>query len=211
MKAQWQANDPNLAFMAVLLGIHNGGGGGAMPTATPTPSASAPSGEGAESDDGGDGASTGSANSNRPDADRAITFLEAISWWHNGSGQPLFINLNSINLAGVYIEDFEGVGDAVLFNLYLSSGSINDMLVYGQLYLTYMGDGKVRASLGFDIYDFDMQENSPIRNVATTEAIFIHGEGTPFIIYLTGTATISHWTSPQISDYYFLLGGPGGY
>jgi hypothetical protein len=130
----------------------------------------------------------------RPDADGRLIFSEARSWYMNGNGQSLLININSIDLSKVSVSDFDRVGQYKQFNLagdYYSN--LNDALVYGTLTLEYLGNNNVMVRNAHDIYDFDIKTWSSdtwIRNVLTMGAMVINGDGNPYIIWIYGQTTL---------------------
>ena len=128
----------------------------------------------------------------RPDWDGYLTLQEANNWYRNGNGQPLFVDLNKIDLSGFYSLGESAVGKTYRFNLAVTSGSVNDRLVYGNLTFVRMPHDGVRAYA--DKYDFDMKSwwnpFNWMRNVETLIGQQVAGEGQPYLIYLYGTATL---------------------
>jgi len=129
----------------------------------------------------------------RPDYDGYLTLKEANEWYRTGNGQPLYVDLNKIDLTGIHSEDFSGVGSTDYFNLLTHSNSVNDGLVYGSIRLKLYPNDNVKAYQ--DKYDFDMHSWwNPLnwaRNVETKIGKAVAGTGTPFPINFNGSAYIT--------------------
>ncbi|MFV0501805.1 MAG: hypothetical protein ACK5MH_09475 [Bacteroidales bacterium] len=129
---------------------------------------------------------------NRPDWDGYLTLSEANDWYRNGNGQPLFTDLNQIDLSGVYSLGKNYVGDEKVINLITNSASINDGLVYGNITLKRYPNNQVRAYS--DPYDFDMKSwLNPVnwgRNIETKIGQRVAGQGTNYEINIYGSKTL---------------------
>ena len=127
----------------------------------------------------------------RPDYDGKLTLSEANSWYRNGNGQPLFVALNKINLDGILSLGECYVGDIKSVNLLVSSNSINDGLVYGQITLKRYPNHQVRAYS--DKYNFEMHSwRNPMnwgRNIETLIGRKVAGNGMPYEINIYGSKT----------------------
>jgi RHS repeat-associated protein len=135
-----------------------------------------------------------------------LTLASAHFQWTYGRGAPVYVDLASIDLSRISPRDFpSGVGSKRSFNLldpaYFSS--LEDGLIYGQLFLTLQANNYVKATYGYDTYDFDMHalsvklsvlENIKIalRDVATLIGRMDAGPGQPFKIILMGQAKIDY-------------------
>ncbi|WP_177181282.1 DUF6443 domain-containing protein [Parapedobacter koreensis] len=130
----------------------------------------------------------------RPDYDGHLTLAEANEWFRTGNGQPLYVSLDKLDLSGINVEKFRGVGSVETFNLLLNSNSVNDGLVYGNIALKLYPNNRVRAYA--DEYDFRMHSwSNPLnwpRNAETIIGGRVAGVGTPYNINLTG----SKWIRP---------------
>ena len=128
----------------------------------------------------------------RPDYDGKLTLSEANSWYRNGNGQPLFVALNKINLDGILSLGESYVGDIKSVNLLVSSNSINDGLVYGQITLKRYPNHQVRAYS--DKYNFEMHSwRNPMnwgRNIETLIGRKVAGNGMPYEINIYGSKTL---------------------
>jgi len=137
------------------------------------------------------------AGRGRPDADGHLNIFEANSWYRNGGGQSLYVNLGNYDLSGITVKDSKGVGDVKSFNLQTPkyAMSANRGLVFGSISLKYVGNNQVVATSAYDIYDFDYKPlngtwERVFRNFATFSGNMLSGPGDPFIIYIMGTGTI---------------------
>ena len=94
----------------------------------------------------------------RPDDDGKLTFSEAIWWYRLGEGQPLSIDLNSLDLSSIKASDFKyGENSSQVFNLFKFPVS-EQGLIYGSITLYLMEENKVFAYP--DIYNFDLKMKS---------------------------------------------------
>ena len=125
---------------------------------------------------------------NRPDWDGMITDAEARSWYRNGHGAPLFINMEKLNLTPVTLDHFTKL-EGNPYNFFFSMSADKDIKrVYGTLTLNLLNSetGEVQvgnpSNMYIDTYDFN-SGGSLKRNIATKVASLIVGEGTPFKIY----------------------------
>ena len=123
----------------------------------------------------------------RPDYDGYLTLQEANEWYRTGAGQPLYVDLNKINLSGLKQSDV----DKGVVNLFSVSTSINDMLVYGSITLNTHSINRITAYP--DIYDFEMHDpinsKEKLRNFATRIGAIVAGKGIPFTINIYGSKT----------------------
>ena len=129
----------------------------------------------------------------RPDWDGYLTLNEANDWYRNGKGQPLYVSLDKIDLSGLTSLGEAYIGQRKVVNLFYSSMSLNDALVYGQLTLKRYPHHSVKAYS--DIYDFDMKTWwNPLnwgRNIETLIGKTVAGKGTSFEINIYGTSYLS--------------------
>lgn len=129
----------------------------------------------------------------RPDYDGYLTLEEANTWFREGDGEPLFVDLSKIDLSGIFSLGDEYVGQIKTFNL-LAGGSnnINDGLVYGNITLKRYPGNTVRAFA--DRYDFDMKSwKNPLnwaRNFETILGKYVAGEGHGYEINIYGSAPL---------------------
>ncbi|HON20722.1 MAG TPA: RHS repeat-associated core domain-containing protein, partial [Bacteroidales bacterium] len=125
----------------------------------------------------------------RPDWDGYLTLSEANDWYQNGNGQPLFVDLNKIDLSGIVSLGEKFVGQKKVVNLLLHSGSVNDGLVYGKITLVRYPNHQVRAMS--DTYDFDMKPwLNPLnwgRNIETMIGQKVVGQGKGYEINIYGS------------------------
>jgi hypothetical protein len=145
----------------------------------------------------------------KPDIDGYITFEEARNWWRYGNGVSLHVDLGKLDLSKIRVSDFpDGVGSEEYINLasprYLAN--MNDALVYGTIKLTYLGGKRVKATIGYDYYDFDMHNweslGTALRNVETMIDYSIHKfKLYPVFPYI--------WRVYQGDSYYIYLDGEG--
>ena len=114
-------------------------------------------------------------------------YQEANEWYRTGAGQPLYVDLNKINLSGLKQSDV----DKGVVNLFSVSTSINDMLVYGSITLNTHSINRITAYP--DIYDFEMHDpinsKEKLRNFATRIGAIVAGKGIPFTINIYGSKT----------------------
>jgi hypothetical protein len=130
---------------------------------------------------------------NRPDYDGIVTLEEANNWYRTNSGQPLFVNIGSVDLSKVYASQSNNqVGARVAVNLFFRSSQSNDTRVLGNITLRLGANNTVRAF--DDEYNFEMHNGwNPLnwpRNIATFFGRQVAGAGTPFRISIYGTARI---------------------
>ena len=131
--------------------------------------------------------------SSRPDWDGKLTLAEANEWYRNGSGQPLFVSLNKIDLSRqLSYNDTNIAGQERLVNLFVKSNSINDALVYGTITLVSYPNHRVKAR--FDTYNFDIKPNESIslisRNFLTRVGKIFAGSGKGYKIHIYGSKTL---------------------
>ncbi|TCO96384.1 RHS repeat-associated protein [Bacteroides heparinolyticus] len=125
----------------------------------------------------------------RPDYDGHLTFKEANKWYREGNGEPLFVDLDKIDLSGIVSLGEKYVGQVKAFNLLLVSNSVNDGLVYGQITLKRYPNHTVRAFA--DKYNFEMHSwKNPLnwgRNAETVIGGIVAGKGTGYEINIYGS------------------------
>ena len=125
----------------------------------------------------------------RPDWDGYLTLEEANDWYRNGSGQPLYVTLDKIDLRCLYSLGEHFVGQKKVVDLFAASCSINDALVYGKITLVRYPDHSVRAFS--DDYGFEMKSwLNPFnigRNVATLIGKNVAGKGADYRINIYGS------------------------
>mgnify|MGYP001031813701 FL=1 len=130
---------------------------------------------------------------NRPDQDGYITLEEANKWYREGNGEPLYADLQKVDLSGLLSLGEKDVGKSYIVNLFIGSGSLTDALVYGTITLKRYPDHGVRAY--DDRYDFDIKKsikpNVMMRNALTVIGEWIAGSGTPYSIQFYGTAKLN--------------------
>ena len=126
---------------------------------------------------------------NRPDYDGYLTLEEANKWYREGNGQPLYTDIKKIDLSRIRSFGEKYVGQVKTFNLLVSSNSLDDGLVYGNITLKRYPNNSVRAYA--DKYDFDMKSwKNPInwsRNGETIIGKHVAGKGKPFEINIYGS------------------------
>ncbi len=143
----------------------------------------------------------------RPDDDKKLTWDEVVWWWRHGNGGPLFVYLKNIGLSGVSPSEFDPVKkekNVSLIGLDFG-GSIDEAKVYGQFKLTLIDENTVKATWGYDKFDVEQHEGGGIkiwvRNKLTKWAENELGPGTPFTIWILGTANIR-----EPYDYFYHYG-----
>lgn len=126
---------------------------------------------------------------NRPDYDGYLTLEEANNWYREGNGQPLYTDIKKIDLSRIRSLGDKYVGQVKTFNLLISSNSLDDGLVYGNITLKRYPNNSVRAYA--DKYDFDMKSwKNPLnwsRNGETIIGELVAGKGQPFEINIYGS------------------------
>mgnify|MGYP002412146070 FL=1 len=129
---------------------------------------------------------------NRPDYDGYINQIDANDWYRNGKGEPLFTDLNKIDLSNIRSLGEKHVGDIRTFNLFFASNSLIDALVYGQITLKRYPNHQIKAYS--DTYNFEMHNwSNPLnwgRNAETVLGGINAGKGTPYTIHIYGSKTL---------------------
>lgn len=125
----------------------------------------------------------------RPDWDGYLTLEEANEWYRQGSGEPLYVSLEKINLDGLFSLGEGYVGETYTFNLlYGASLKANDGLVYGSLTFKRYPNHTCRAYA--DTYDFDykswLDPRNWLRNIETFIGDLYAGDGMKYKIYIYG-------------------------
>jgi len=95
--------------------------------------------------------------SSRPDYDGRLTFTEAVSWYNQGEGKPLYVDAGTLDLSSFTVSDVENSDDGYI-NTFRNS-EWNTGAVYGtvKVTLTNKKTGKVRLGGDgnyLDLYDF---------------------------------------------------------
>lgn len=133
-----------------------------------------------------------------------FTFEDAVWHYRLGKGASIDVNLSSLDLSRVRVNDFNIKGDkwkdingtnavrlVVNFNQTYYTNP-RQALIYGSITLIYIGNNKVMALP--DTYDFDIKLNPTkrglIRDFATLGGSFYNGHGKPYEIRFLGTTTI---------------------
>ena len=126
----------------------------------------------------------------RPDYDGYLTWNEAVDWYAKGDGQPLFVNLDYIDLSGIASLGEKFVGDKKSFNLLINSNDFNSGLVYGNITLKRYPNNTVKAFA--DTFDFEMHSGffSLGRNFETIIGSNAAGKGKPFEINFYGSTQL---------------------
>ena len=126
----------------------------------------------------------------RPDWDGKITLEEANQWYRNGNGQPLFVDINKINLPTSMISKKSSIGQKQVVNTLF--GSIRDGIVYGAITVKYYPNNGVRAFS--DNYGFEMKTpwlKHVGRNIETIIGSMVAGQGMPYDIHIYGIKYLS--------------------
>ena len=121
----------------------------------------------------------------RPDWDGKITIEEANMWHRSSNGQPLFADINKIDLPEWGISKDSPVGQKQVVNTLF--GSIRSWLVYGKITLKHYPDNGVRAYP--DDYGFEMKKPWAMhlgRNIETAIGFKVAGQGVPYNIHIYG-------------------------
>lgn len=125
-----------------------------------------------------------SSLSSRPDWDGYITLDEANEWYRNGNGRTLYADFSKINLSKLSpSKEVQALG----ISLFKYSTSVNDMLVYGSIKVSFISEQCIKSD--YDKYDFDMHKGgfkTKIRNFLTKIGASVAGKGVPFEIRFYG-------------------------
>jgi RHS repeat-associated protein len=138
----------------------------------------------------------------RPDYDGRLTLREANDWYRKGSGQPLYVNLSSIDFGTTYERNVDKYGNV---NLFLTQSPISELLgggglVFGSIRIDIAQNLTVTVPKGYyDEYNFDPKPwgQNPdrwMRNVGTKIGEWNAGNGTKFKIYFYGS---NHLATPM--------------
>lgn len=122
--------------------------------------------------------------SSRPDWDGYITLDEANDWYRNGNGNTLYADFSKVNLSKLHPSK---AGQSFGISLFEYSTSVNDMLVYGSIRVSFISEQCIRSD--YDRYDFDMHKGgvkTKIRNFLTKIGASVAGKGVPFEIRFYG-------------------------
>ncbi len=143
----------------------------------------------------------------------SLSFEQARFWYKFGGGDPLNVNLNTIDFSRVSMSEMnDKLIEVNLDNPLKHYTNANDALVYGTLYL-YQEKGNVFRAAHIneingrgDYYNFDVKWTSPkawlsgrnentiigglINGLMPTGGSFMYVGGTPYPIYLHGTVEI---------------------
>jgi len=129
----------------------------------------------------------------RPDYDGYLTLEEANDWYRKGTGEPIFVSLEKIDLSGILSLGEDFVGQVKTFNLLINSGSLNDGLVFGSITLKRYSNHSVRAysdNYGFEMHNPLNPLNWP-RNIETIIGKSVAGNGKPFEINIYGSKKLT--------------------
>ncbi len=120
----------------------------------------------------------------------AMDLDEAMWWWRWGNGEDVTWLLKDVDLSHVYADEAQRVKIEEKFAVSLIDRPGRDGSILGSISLKRVGESSVRAFHGR--YDFDMQSwwSSPIRNIETLGARWLHGPGQSFWIKHPGTVTL---------------------
>jgi hypothetical protein len=132
---------------------------------------------------------------------KSITLEEAEMHWRIGYGTPLYVDMADLDFSCLSEDDFPGgIGSTPEPPPNLCAKGCTQGLIFGSLALTYDGNRKVHATMGFDEYDFGTGgDEHPwfdtpggfIRNCETWAGRAHAGFfGTDYRIYLLGNGTI---------------------
>lgn len=119
-----------------------------------------------------------------PDNDGYLTLGEATWQWRNGQGQPVDVDLGTLDLSAVRASNFPGPGSKYLF----STAKPWDFLVHGSITLQMNPNGTVSGltnTYNFDIKHWGVQ--TFIRNVEAGIGGFYAGQGQQFDIHFRGS------------------------
>ena len=139
--------------------------------------------------------------SKRPDWDGYLSLSEAIYWYRNGNGQPLYVSSEKIDLSQISLEDIKNSGGIV--QLLVPSVIARNSLkfpesgeVYGQIQITIEDENTGKVLLGrrsdrrLDTYDFRMHKWNSLknigRNILTLLGKLVAGSGKEYDIYTYG-------------------------
>ena len=139
--------------------------------------------------------------SKRPDWDGYLSLSEAIYWYRNGNGQPLYVSSEKIDLSQISLEDIKNSGGIV--QLLVPSVIARNSLkfpesgeVYGQIQITIEDENTGKVLLGrrsdrrLDTYDFRMHKWNSLknigRNILTLLGKLVVGSGKEYDIYTYG-------------------------
>lgn len=128
----------------------------------------------------------------RPDADGKLNYQEANEWRQVGVGQPLYIDLSQLDFSSIHSYEFKGIGDSKSFDLRWKGDFLKDGRVYGNLNLTYLGNGEV--SCDYDTYNFDTKKwdySTVERNISNAIGRWFAPDGTAYSIYFYGKGKIN--------------------
>ncbi len=131
-----------------------------------------------------------SSLSQRPDWDGYLTLSEANKWYRNGSGKPLFVSLEKLDLSNLSLEG-KTVGQNFLVNMFKDSDNTNDALVHGVITLKMYPDRTVRAFSGtYKFYMKPWTKENFKRNIATIGGEIVAGQGRKYEINIYGSKII---------------------
>ena len=109
---------------------------------------------------------------------------EANDWYRNGNGNTLYADFSKVNLSKLHPSK---AGQSFGISLFEYSTSVNDMLVYGSIRVSFISEQCIRSD--YDRYDFDMHKGgvkTKIRNFLTKIGASVAGKGVPFEIRFYG-------------------------
>jgi RHS repeat-associated protein len=93
----------------------------------------------------------------RPDYDGRLTFMEAVRWYNQGQGQPLYVDARSLNLAPISVVDVRDAPGGYINTFGITE--LNTGGVYGHIRFSLINDRVGLVRLGrednyLDLYDF---------------------------------------------------------
>jgi hypothetical protein len=129
----------------------------------------------------------------RPDDDGDLTIGEARYWWKYGNGDPLYIDINTLDFSSVDFNKFSTTklryhGDPMIQVNFAGNEMVNikQAIIYGTISL--VKDGSWIYALP-DTFNFDIKnaKGSFVRDVLTGALLINFGFGTRFKIIFYGT------------------------
>lgn len=89
----------------------------------------------------------------RPDYDGKMSYSELVDWGKENGDSPVYLDASKIDLGGISVEDFDGVGSGLRINTVGRGTPLDTFGPWGKNYMTLMSnDGKVK--LYPDEFDF---------------------------------------------------------
>jgi hypothetical protein len=133
---------------------------------------------------------------------KGISLEEANEHYRNGGGTDLHIDMSDLDFSELSPEDFPNAPGRDLIDLIFHG--TREAPVFGRLWMTYLGDDKVKASDGFDRYNFNLDNSwksigGICHNIENIYGNYEAGTGTSYTIYLDGEGTIGGEGSPILN------------